>query len=182
MLDLEQPVGTGFSQGTPSAVTEQDVAHQFMGFWRNFVDTFDLGGRKVFITGESYAGMYVPYLADAMLDANNTHYFNVEATMIYDPLINNNAVMRQVPTVAFVEQWNGLLNLNDTFMKQLYANSKECGYDGFLEKYLQYPPTKTMPPPPGGSIDPQGQCDLWGAVINATTYGNPVSNCLSLSN
>ena len=36
------------------------------------MDTFDLSGRKVFITGESYAGYYVPYIADAMLNKNDT--------------------------------------------------------------------------------------------------------------
>lgn len=34
-----------------------------MEFWANFVDTFDLTGYKVYIVGESYAGMYVPYIA-----------------------------------------------------------------------------------------------------------------------
>ena len=36
-----------------------DVATQFRGFWRNFVDLFDLHGRKLYVTGESYAGQYV---------------------------------------------------------------------------------------------------------------------------
>jgi carboxypeptidase D len=53
---IEQPVGTGFSQGTPTATSEADVAAQFLGFWKNFMETFSLQGRKVFITGESYAG------------------------------------------------------------------------------------------------------------------------------
>lgn len=53
---VEQPIGTGFTQGTPTATSEVDVAAQFLGFWKNFVDTFSLHGRKVFITGESYAG------------------------------------------------------------------------------------------------------------------------------
>jgi carboxypeptidase C (cathepsin A) len=69
---VEQPVGTGFSQGTPTATSAADVAEQFLGFWKNFMDTFDLKGRKVFITGESYAGYYVPYIADAMLNKNCT--------------------------------------------------------------------------------------------------------------
>lgn len=60
---IEQPVGTGFSQGTPTAQDEVDVADQFRLFWKNFVDTFGLEGYKVYITGESYAGMYVPYIA-----------------------------------------------------------------------------------------------------------------------
>jgi carboxypeptidase C (cathepsin A) len=69
---VEQPVGTGFSQGTVTATNEEDVAAQFLGFWENFVDTFALQGRKVYITGESYAGYYVPYIADAMLNKNDT--------------------------------------------------------------------------------------------------------------
>lgn len=60
---VDQPVGTGFSQGTPTAQNEDDVAAQFMQFWANFVDTFDLTGYSVYIVGESYAGMYVPYIA-----------------------------------------------------------------------------------------------------------------------
>lgn len=62
---IEQPVGTGFSPGTPTAQDEEDVAEQFKAFWKNFVDTFDLKNRKVYITGESYAGQYVPYIASA---------------------------------------------------------------------------------------------------------------------
>ena len=55
---VEQPAGTGFSQinGSPQCEDEICVAAQFLGFWKNFVDTFGLHGRKVFITGESYAG------------------------------------------------------------------------------------------------------------------------------
>ncbi len=52
---VEQPVGTGFSQGTVTATNEDEVAAQFMGFWRNFVDTFAMQGYKVYATGESYA-------------------------------------------------------------------------------------------------------------------------------
>lgn len=38
---------------------ELGVAQQFLGFWKNFIDTFDMKGRKISITGESYAGNYV---------------------------------------------------------------------------------------------------------------------------
>jgi carboxypeptidase D len=58
VLWVEQPVGTGFSQGSPKATTEADVAHEFMGFFKNFIDTFDMHNAKIYITGESYAGMF----------------------------------------------------------------------------------------------------------------------------
>lgn len=95
MVWVEQPVGTGFSQGTPSATSETDVASQFLGFFKNFLDTFDLHNRKIFITGESYAGYYIPYIADAMLNTNDTKYYDVEAILMYDPSTSTNQVQEE---------------------------------------------------------------------------------------
>lgn len=81
MVWVEQPVGTGFSQGIPTATSEADVAAQFLGFWKNFVDTFNLQNRRVFITGESYAGYYISYIADAMLNTNNTEVGNIDSSV-----------------------------------------------------------------------------------------------------
>ena len=56
---VEQPQGTGFSSvkaTPPPPENEDEVAAQFLGFWKNLVDTFELGGKKVYIAGESYAG------------------------------------------------------------------------------------------------------------------------------
>lgn len=53
MVWVEQPVGTGFSQGTATATNEDEVASQFLGFFKNFVDTFAMEGFTVYITGES---------------------------------------------------------------------------------------------------------------------------------
>lgn len=55
MVWIDQPIGTGFSPAAPGApakiVDEHDVARDFMGFWKNFMETFDLVGKKVYITG-----------------------------------------------------------------------------------------------------------------------------------
>jgi carboxypeptidase D len=63
MLWVEQPVGTGYSQGQGTETSQEQVAASFLGFLKNFIDTFDLQGKKIYIAGESYAGMYVPYIA-----------------------------------------------------------------------------------------------------------------------
>lgn len=52
---IDQPIGTGFSVGSVTALDEDDVASQFMGFWKNFVDAFDLHGYEIYFAGESYA-------------------------------------------------------------------------------------------------------------------------------
>src|SRR5436190_19196932 len=90
-----RPVGTGFSQGTPDAMSETDVASQFLGFFKNFVETFSLSGRKVYITGESYAGYYIPYIADAMLNSHNTNHYNVKGILMYNPVIGSDTLHTQ---------------------------------------------------------------------------------------
>ena len=53
-------VSTGFSPGNITVNNEIDVSTQFKGFWKNFIETFSMQGYKVYITGESYAGQYIP--------------------------------------------------------------------------------------------------------------------------
>lgn len=100
---VDQPVGTGFSRGTPNATSSVEVAAQFLGFWINFVDLFGLHDKQLYITGESFAGQYVPYIADAMLDRADTEYFNVSGIMLYDPSFGWPQITKQVPAVAFIE-------------------------------------------------------------------------------
>lgn len=72
VLFVEQPGGTGFStassQWTGSTAekrTEDDVAQNFYDFLQNFYAVFGEGLRekKLYISGESYAGMYIPSIA-----------------------------------------------------------------------------------------------------------------------
>ena len=56
MIFVEQPVGVGYSQGTPNITNEVELGLEFIGFWRNFIDTFDMQGWTTYITGESYGG------------------------------------------------------------------------------------------------------------------------------
>jgi hypothetical protein len=54
MLYIEQPVGTGYSQGTPNIKNEDDLAAQFVGFLQQFLEVFpELKGKKTYLTGES---------------------------------------------------------------------------------------------------------------------------------
>jgi len=77
---VEQPVGTGFSIGEVTATSEEDIAQDFIKFFKNFETTFGIKNFKIYVTGESYAGRYVSYISAAMLDQNDTTYYDLSGS------------------------------------------------------------------------------------------------------
>lgn len=71
VLWVEQPVGVGYSQGTPNITDEVELATEFRGFYKSFVDTFSTHNWKTYITGESYAGYYVSEISVKALQSPN---------------------------------------------------------------------------------------------------------------
>lgn len=130
-------------------------------------------GYKVYIAGESYAGKYIPYIADAMLNTNDTTYYNLEATMILDPVITYDDVATQVPAWSFVSSFPDFFPFNDTFKAFMQNKSDDCGYTAFLEKFLQFPPPGPMPRDEGLSWSSRSDCDVWDDVANAIVLINP---------
>ena len=63
---IDQPLGVGYTQGEPDIETEDELAVEFIGFWRNFVELFCMENWRMYLTGESYAGVYIPYIAGAV--------------------------------------------------------------------------------------------------------------------
>ncbi|KIM29383.1 hypothetical protein M408DRAFT_112444 [Serendipita vermifera MAFF 305830] len=67
---IDQPVGTGFSYGSTDKYIKElkDVPKQVLEFMRNFYAIFpELASTDTYLAGESYAGQYIPYIADALL-------------------------------------------------------------------------------------------------------------------
>lgn len=170
---VEQPAGTGFSKkrGTPAATNEVEAADQFLGFWKNFVDTFSLHNRRIFIAGESYAGYYVPYIASAMHNASDKAYYGVESVMFYDPSTSYDVVQQQIPAVPFVDYWKPLFSFNDSYMDELHQRADECGYTAFMETAMKFPPDGPLPTPP--QVNTSDRCDLWDSIITAAQAVNP---------
>ncbi|KAG8410256.1 hypothetical protein J3458_017971 [Metarhizium acridum] len=185
VLWVEQPIGTGFSQGHVTARNEEDVAKQFLGFFKNFVETFSTQGYKVYITGESYAGMYCPYIASAMLDANDTTHFNMKGMMIYDPVIGVTRLQNDIVTVPFIDSNRNLFPLNDSFVKEIHRADKDCGFAALRAKHLKYPPNSRLPSvlpgldPKTGDVLPG--CSLSQRVEDAVTALNPCFNIYQIA-
>ncbi|KAJ2550532.1 Cell death protease [Coemansia sp. RSA 1878] len=83
VLYIDQPFGTGFSTSNTTS-----FEHTFVGgtqtlleFLQRFYEVFpDLRKRQLFLAGESEAGTYIPYLADAVL--NMPEPFDLRGLMI----------------------------------------------------------------------------------------------------
>jgi carboxypeptidase D len=90
MHRVEQPVGTGYSQGKPTATTEEEIAEDFVKFFKNFQEIFGIKKFKIYVTGESYAGRYVPYISAAFLDQKDPEYYDLKG--IYSLLLSPNSL------------------------------------------------------------------------------------------
>ncbi|KAK3323876.1 serine carboxypeptidase [Cercophora scortea] len=177
---VDQPIGSGFSQGTVTAKDEHDVARQFLGFWRNFVDTFALQGYKVYVTGSSYSGMYTPYIASAMLDANDTAYYNVSGMMIFDGLYSKEPISTDIPVAAFISQWKDIFAFNDSFTQTIQTAADQCGYTAYLEKYLAFPPAGVQPSALPGQVDDNNAKADCGLFINVYLAAQELNPCFSV--
>ena len=75
LVFVDQPVGTGFSKGSilDYATSEEVIASDFYVFLKGFLERFpEYIRRPIFITGESYAGHYIPAISAYIYSQNNT--------------------------------------------------------------------------------------------------------------
>ncbi|XP_020219441.1 serine carboxypeptidase-like 45 [Cajanus cajan] len=93
MLYLETPIGVGFSYSTDTSsyegVNDKITARDNLVFLQNwFVKFPEYRNRSLFIVGESYAGHYVPQLAELMLRFNKKEkLFNLKGVALGNPVL-----------------------------------------------------------------------------------------------
>ncbi|KAJ0973542.1 hypothetical protein J5N97_021501 [Dioscorea zingiberensis] len=94
MLYLETPAGVGFSYSTDSSyyagrVNDKMTARDNLVFLRRWLAKFpQYKTRDLYITGESYAGHYVPQLAQLMVQFNKKEkVFNLKGIALGNPVL-----------------------------------------------------------------------------------------------
>ena len=86
MVYLDQPVGTGFSYGDSFLTSMEDIAEEFMIFMKQFLALYpEYSSRKFYLTGESFAGQYIPLFATKLIE-NPDINVNLKALLISNPL------------------------------------------------------------------------------------------------
>lgn len=141
----------------------------------NFIDTFDMHGYDVYLTGESYAGMFVPYIANHFLEQADEEYYNIKGIQINDPAIGPLPIMEHAPSVQYLNKHSSYFNLNDTFTKDVNERAKECGFTDFMEEALTFPPKGPFAFPDSINVTAviDKNCSLWKDIATAAIYVNP---------
>lgn len=101
VLYVEQPIRTGFSLAAADAhkiKTEEEIGRDFFSFMKSFLSVFtELADAEVFITGESYAGFYIPYMAQEIV-AKQLDYFEGDRSEPYVNLKGRTIIHRLICT------------------------------------------------------------------------------------
>ncbi|KAJ7502903.1 alpha/beta-hydrolase [Mycena galericulata] len=147
VLWVEQPVGTGFSQGTPNITNDDQLAAEVMGFLEQFLEVFsELKGNNLWLAGESYAGYYVPYIANWIYEHPGLD-LHLKGISIADPSLSYDVVQQEIPALRFARANQNLFPFNTSFWNELQTISDTCGYTDYLDKFVTYPPAGHLPLP-----------------------------------
>ncbi|KAG7090999.1 hypothetical protein E1B28_010066 [Marasmius oreades] len=178
VLWVEQPVGTGFSQGTPNITNDDELAAQVSGFLEQFLEVFsELKGNDFYVSGESYAGFYVPYIANWLYEHPGPD-LNLKGIWIADPTLTYGVISQEIPALRFAKANANVFPFNSSFWEQLQNISDSCGYTDYLDKFVKYPPKGQLPFPAGvepgtlGRVKPE--CRIHSPIQRAVGVLNPV--------
>ncbi|KZT07258.1 alpha/beta-hydrolase [Laetiporus sulphureus 93-53] len=146
---IDQPVGTGWSTAddTGFVYDEDQVGTDFMGFLENLVQVFpSLKTRPLYLTGESYAGMYIvslpsptvklsfrwsnrkPYITKAYFGLSDPPV-NLVKIAIGDGTVGSAVVYEYLPTTTTIQTYPQLIGYDPEVFEWFREQEHLCGYD-----------------------------------------------------
>ncbi|MCJ1403072.1 hypothetical protein MMC11_006295 [Xylographa trunciseda] len=152
VLYIDQPVGAGFSTGSTQATSNAQVTEEFYAWITAFYAQFPrLVAMDTYLMGESYAGVYIPYFAQAIMQNSRNLSINLRAISLGDPFFGDPAAMIDVPMAQYLNEQNQILDIPTDIISVFNTTSSACGFDYILGN-MTYPPHGTINVPG----DPEG--------------------------
>ncbi|KAG8824603.1 hypothetical protein FRC17_009066 [Serendipita sp. 399] len=146
IIYVDQPVGTGYSTvDTSGFVADEDqMAQDFVNFLKNLALIFpSLKHRPLYLTGESYAGTYIPYIAKALtIDRTTPVPVNLAKIVIGDGTIGNYGAFTEYSTISLIQSFPQLIGFQPSVYEYFVEQYNLCGYNLTLE----YPASNPYPP------------------------------------
>ena len=84
LLAIEQPAGVGFSKTDNKNFhwTDDITAENLLVGVKDFLKEFNIQNKDFYISGESYAGVYIPFLATHMLEDTSSDKVNLKGILV----------------------------------------------------------------------------------------------------
>lgn len=129
LIFVDQPGGTGFSTTKNYDTELSQIAADFVTFLTEYFKVFpEDKDNAIFLAGESYAGQYIPFIADAILRSNKVDGsgFNLEGLLIGNGWIDPNVQsMSYIPYLLDAE----IIHPDDDFIPSLLKQQEKCQND-----------------------------------------------------
>ncbi|KIJ35084.1 hypothetical protein M422DRAFT_233049 [Sphaerobolus stellatus SS14] len=141
---VDQPVGVGYATADSKGYVfdEDQMGLDFMRFLSNLVQVFpSLAKRPLYLTGESYAGTYIPYITKAYFGLSNPPV-RLAKFVIGDGTIGSGPLFTSgVPTMQVIETYPQLIDYDPDVYNYFKEQTHLCGYD----LNASYPMTSHFP-------------------------------------
>ncbi|KAL4964758.1 putative serine carboxypeptidase [Aspergillus stella-maris] len=141
VLYVDQPVGTGYATASEPypAVDNGVVTTHFYDWLQSFFAHFPhLQSKQLHLFGESWAGVYIPYFASAIVDNQDSFPLNLQSMTIGDGSMGN-APAISARIQRYLASHQSVLQILDDILDVFTEASKTCGFDEVLEEAAQFP-------------------------------------------
>lgn len=129
IIYVDQPAGTGFSYSDTYITDLDQVAEYFLKFMEKYYELFpEEIGYEIYFAGESYAGQYIPYIADAILQRNKKlvdgeHKYDLRGVLIGNGWVSPNE--QSLSYLPFFKD-HGLIDVHHPKWATLLAKHEQC--------------------------------------------------------
>ncbi|RAK80715.1 putative serine carboxypeptidase [Aspergillus fijiensis CBS 313.89] len=150
VLYIDQPVGTGLSTASePYPLSDNEGVTAYLYAWlQSFFTHFpQLRSKQIHLMGESYAGIYIPYLASAIVHHQASFPLHLRSISLGDATFGNSVAMSTIPTVAYMRSQQSRLQIPPEILDAFIEGDSICRFDQVLHQAAQYPPKGPIPIP-----------------------------------